>query len=263
LLPYIAAIDSLQMTCQLSAYIGGYGIQSDVAEVKAVFRDSAAGVLSTLTIGPVDTAATELVLQQVASVVPSLARSVDIVITMTRNDGSYCNAYVDNVSLILEPSVKSLCAGDGSAGACPCGNTGDPGHGCAQSFGILGGGLLTVSGTPSVGSDSVCLHASSLVNGTAGLFFQGSLPVNGGSGRAFGDGLRCVGGSITRLGVRFASGGTMNFGPCVGGDPQVSSVEPTAAGQTRYYQLWYRDSGVYCTSDTFNLTNAVSIAWRL
>jgi hypothetical protein len=30
----------------------------------------------------------------------------------------------------------------------------------------------------------------------------------------------------------------------------------------RAYQLWYRDAASFCTASTFNLTNAVEIAWE-
>ncbi len=32
-------------------------------------------------------------------------------------------------------------------------------------------------------------------------------------------------------------------------------------GHARLYQVWYRNSASFCTSETFNLTNAVYVSW--
>jgi hypothetical protein len=81
-------------------------------------------------------------------------------------------------------------------------------------------------------------------------------------GAAFGDGLRCAGGSVQRLGIRLASGGSASFGAAVPGDPLVSvqgSIPPT--GATLYYQCWYRNAAVFCTAFTFNLSNGLVVTW--
>ena len=64
------------------------------------------------------------------------------------------------------------CFGDGSGTACPCGNTGAPGHGCANSI-YAAGGLLTATGVASVSADTVVLSGSSMPSSTA-LYFQGT-----------------------------------------------------------------------------------------
>ena len=53
------------------------------------------------------------------------------------------------------------------------------------------------------------------------------------------------------------------------GKERVSLAPPPAAppgglvvaGDTRDYQAWYRDAVVFCTSSTYNLTNAVEVTW--
>jgi hypothetical protein len=46
------------------------------------------------------------------------------------------------------------------------------------------------------------------------------------------------------------------------GDPHVSVQGGIpAGGAVRHYQAWFRNAAVFCTSDTFNLTNAVRVAW--
>ncbi len=81
----------------------------------------------------------------------------------------------------------------------------------------------------------------------------------------FGDGVRCVAGSVTRLGIKT----TINSGLFGGaasypaaGDPSITvrGVVP-AAGAVRLYQVWFRNSAAYCTASTFNLTNGLRVTW--
>jgi hypothetical protein len=90
------------------------------------------------------------------------------------------------------------------------------------------------------------------------LFFQGS--ANSGNGIVLGDGLRCVGGTLKRLGVKTASAGTAVYPQA--GDPAISTRgQIPLAGAVRYYQVWYRNPANYCTPAAYNLTNGVSAAW--
>src|SRR5690606_34427 len=91
---------------------------------------------------------------------------------------------------------------------CPCGNVGAAGAGCANSIG--NGAALTASGSASLSSADLVLEAAGLVPGQPGLYFQGTTRVNSGLGIVFGDGLRCAGGAVTRLGIVLAdaSGGS-------------------------------------------------------
>lgn len=34
-----------------------------------------------------------------------------------------------------------------------------------------------------------------------------------------------------------------------------------AAGGTRYYQLWYRDTATFCSASPFNLSNGIRVVW--
>jgi hypothetical protein len=90
------------------------------------------------------------------------------------------------------------------------------------------------------------------------LFFQGDARLSGGAGNTFGDGLRCVGGSVRRLGVRFATGGTASLG---GGAPSVAQVGGVSSAGVRQYQAWYRNAAAFCSPSTFNLTNGVEVLW--
>jgi len=95
---------------------------------------------------------------------------------------------------------------------------------------------------------------------SSALYFQGTTQIGGGSGAAFGDGLRCAGGSIARLGTLTNFLGSSTYpGP---GDQPVSIRGSVAAGDVRTYQVWYRNAANYCTPSTFNLTNAYQAVWQ-
>ena len=159
------------------------------------------------------------------------------------------------------PSTPTtLCAGDGSAGTtpCPCGNSGATGNGCASSVNPSGARLAAI-GQARLAAPSLQLYGSGMPNAPV-LYFQGTAALSGGAGVAFGDGLRCAGGTVVRLRTRQNSGG---------GSIVPATNEPTLAvlgsipanGGTRLYQAWYRNSAAYCTSAAFNLTNAVAATW--
>ncbi len=150
------------------------------------------------------------------------------------------------------------CAGDGTATACACANFGAAGHGCANSVDPAGA-VLGSMGAARVSSDSLVLLASGMPN-SAALYFQGTAPQNAGLGTVFGDGLRCAGGAVLRLGVQTnAAGASQHPGPA---DPPISIQGALpASGGTRYYQCWYRNAAAYCTPSTFNLTNGLEVVW--
>ena len=149
----------------------------------------------------------------------------------------------------------SFCSGDGSGTACPCGNSAGAGEGCANDTGS--GALLSASGSNSLSADDLVLSASQLTPGP-GLFFQGNNAINGSNGNAFGDGLRCAGGSVRRLEVQFAN--TANSFTTTT-TISISTAGAVSAGQTKRYQYWYRDSGTSPCSSLFNLTNGYEITW--
>jgi len=76
----------------------------------------------------------------------------------------------------------------------------------------------------------------------------------------FGDGLRCVGGSVVRIGTKQNSGGASQYPEP--GDPLLSTVIILpSTGASLFYQVWYRNAAAYCTASTFNLTNGVHAIW--
>jgi hypothetical protein len=149
--------------------------------------------------------------------------------------------------------------GDGSGAACPCGNTGALGRGCANSVDPAGARLSAI-GTPSVSADTLTLLGIGMPNSSA-LYFQGNSQQGGGLGVAFGDGLRCAGGTVVRLGTKTNFAGASSYP--TGGDLSVSVRGGVAAGDTRTHQVWYRNAAAFCTASTFNLTNGVQVLWGI
>jgi len=157
-----------------------------------------------------------------------------------------------------EASVTPYCFGDGTGTACPCANNGTAGNGCASSVNANGANL-SASGTASISNDSLLLVGDGMPNSSA-LYFQGTTQTNGGAGSVFGDGKRCAAGSIIRLGTKLNSAGQSTYPEIL--DPVISIRGAITGGpQTRTYQVWYRNAAAFCTADTFNLTNALSVVW--
>jgi len=162
---------------------------------------------------------------------------------------------------ILIPSQPGspFCSGDGTSTACPCANNGLANRGCANSV-DANGGQLVASGLASLSGDTVVLTGSGMPNSSA-LYIQGTTAQSGGSGLAFGDGLRCAGGSVIRLGTKANSAGGSQY-PALG-DPTVSVRGLVTTPGLRVYQVWYRNAAAFCTAETFNLTNGWQITWSL
>jgi hypothetical protein len=150
-------------------------------------------------------------------------------------------------------SVEYYCGS--AAVACPCGNSGLTGRGCGNSANPMGA-LLSVQGVASVSNDSLVFNAMGMPASASCLFFEGTTQI----GAPFGDGFKCVGGGIIRLGLKISSGGAASFPEA--GDPSITlKGQVPAAGAIRYYQAWYRDPAGFCTNATFNVSNALKVTW--
>ncbi len=163
----------------------------------------------------------------------------------------------DDLSFTPGTTPALYCFGDGSGTACPCANAGLNGNGCASSVNPSGANLSSM-GAASIGTDTFVLHSTGMPNSSA-LYFQGTSRTAGGAGSVFGDGLRCAGGSIVRIGSKLNSGGSSSYP--VGADTPISVKGANSAGNVRDYQVWYRNSAAFCTPSTFNLTNGLEITW--
>ncbi len=163
---------------------------------------------------------------------------------------------VDGFQIVrMGAAFTPYCFGDGTGAACPCGNTGAAGNGCASSVNANGGNLVA-SGNPSVTADTVVLTGSGMPNSSC-LYFQGTTQIS----VSFGDGLRCVGGTVIRLGTKNNVAGASQYPAPGDASVSVRGLVPPAGG-TRTYQAWYRNAATFCTASTFNLTNGVEIPWQ-
>jgi hypothetical protein len=153
--------------------------------------------------------------------------------------------------------LRGTCLGDGTGTACPCGNVGSAGRGCATSFGP--GALLSGSGTASVASDSLVLTVDGVSNSVVS-FFQGTQAAVAGAGVTFGDGLRCATGNVMRLAAKQAGANVALYPEA--GDVQVSLRGGIPAfGGTRIYQVWFRNSASFCTPATYNWSGGLAVPW--
>jgi len=150
-------------------------------------------------------------------------------------------------------SVTTYCYGDASGPGCPCANNGLTGRGCANSVNGFGAQLVG-AGVPSVSADTFALQGSGMPNGSV-LYFQGTTGLQ----VVFGDGQRCAGGTVIRLGPKTNVAGASQYP--VGLDVPISVKGLVAPGDTRRYQAWYRDSAVFCSPSLFNLSNGVAAIW--
>lgn len=157
--------------------------------------------------------------------------------------------------------ARTLCYGDGSGAACPCGNASPVGAntGCVNSLGL--GGKLDIAGDARITADTLVLQGSGMPNSSA-LYFQGTTVSGGGLGVPFGDGLRCAAGTVIRLRTLTNTSNSSSYPQS--GDPSVSVKGLVTAPGSRVYQVWYRNADpVFCTPSTFNLTNGGLVTWGL
>ncbi len=151
-----------------------------------------------------------------------------------------------------------FCFGDGSGTPCPCANNGAAGNGCASSVNPAGGNLAG-TGHAQLSNDTLALVGTGMPNSSC-LYFQGTTQLVGGLGATFGDGLRCAGGQVVRLGSKTNAAGASQYP--VGADLPISQKGMVTSAGSRTYQCWYRNAAAFCTPSTFNLTNGLDVAWQ-
>lgn len=155
----------------------------------------------------------------------------------------------DNVRVVASTG-STYCFGDGSGATCPCGNLGAAGEGCLNSSGS--GALLDATGSASVSNDTLSFSSTQLPANKSSLLFTGVLELP--ATQILGDGLLCTGGLLTRLGVVNSSAtGEANWG---GG---LIGTYGWNAGETRYFQVWYRDTATSPCAQAFNTSNGYAI----
>ncbi len=154
-----------------------------------------------------------------------------------------------------------FCFGDGTGTACPCANNSVVGDnvGCLSSIGL--GGKIRATGCSSLSNDTLVLLGTQMPPTAQCLYFQGAAQQSAGAGATFGDGKRCAGGQIFRLGTKANVAGASQYP--VGADLPVSIRGVVTLPGIRTYQAWYRNAAAFCTASTFNLSNGLEIIWEL
>lgn len=167
------------------------------------------------------------------------------------------------------PGFTSLCEpGVDGVRDCPCANPpGGPGRGCDNSA-VTGGAALQASGGTFLSSDSLVFETSGQRSSGLGILMQGNGVIP--DGVIYGQGVRCLGGTIMRrLFLAQAFGGSIRVPDFSLGQSTISSrsaakgdvIEP---GTSRAYLVYYRDPvvpGGCPVSSTFNATQTGRIRW--
>ena len=112
--------------------------------------------------------------------------------------------------------------------------------------------FLSAAGSVSVAANSLAFEATPLPANTFGLVYYGPNSVQ----IPFGDGFRCVGGSLSRLAVSnsgpngvLSTGVDLTMPPTAGGQ--------VMAGSTWFYQAWFRD--LSAGGAGFNLSDSLRV----
>lgn len=157
------------------------------------------------------------------------------------------------IHILTPDTITPYCFGDGQGTPCPCSNDSLVGlkQGCVNSGGE--GVSLNSWGTASVAADDLVIAVEGLIPNNPALLFGGVNAINGGNGNPFGDGLRCAGGQLKRLGV----GVPDVFGHETWG-PGISALGGWSGGSLLRFQVWYRDPLGPCSS-SFNTTSGLEV----
>jgi hypothetical protein len=139
----------------------------------------------------------------------------------------------------------------------PCGvyGNGVSYHGCRSATNAFGGALTVASGDAEL--DDVVVLAYDVRAGALVIVLQG--PQKVATGLPFGDGVRCIGGSLKRLYTGQAAGGTFSAPDAGEASIRTRSAalgDPIPSPAVRYYQVWYLDGPGH-----FNITSGLQINW--
>ena len=114
------------------------------------------------------------------------------------------------------------------------------------------GAEMSATGTLSIATNNLALHAGPVPN-QPGLFFYGPTQLQ----QPFGNGFLCITGNLVRLDVVFASANQMSFAIDY---PNLPSLGQVTAGDTRFFQAWYRDPAA--GGAFFNLSDGLELTFE-
>lgn len=172
---------------------------------------------------------------------------------------------------------EAFCFGDGSGTPCPCANSVPLGEtrGCRNARGVgaklevalenlSGGPVPSGENAPSVSNDRLVFSLNDAELGGFALLVSGDnrLPQTGcfGCGITAFDGLRCVGGSLRRLGTRAVNAsGFAEWGGSWMPQPRIVAQGGYVAGQEAHFQAFYRVEDQLTCQTGLNTSNAIRL----
>ncbi len=188
------------------------------------------------------------------NLVPDDTNGIADVFVHDRNSASFTS--------VCDPGVAGVLG-------CPCSNPASAlGRGCDNSSGT-GGASLSSSGIAHLSTDSLVFTTTDERETALSVLMQGNAMVAGGV--IYGQGVRCLGGSIIRrLFTKRAVDGSITAPELDRGDPTVSARSAEKGdvlqpGDSRYYLVYYRDPvllGGCPASSTFNATQTGRVDWN-
>jgi hypothetical protein len=115
------------------------------------------------------------------------------------------------------------------------------------------GASCSATGSTSIGMADLVLHSAGLPQGQFGVYFYGPNQVS----VPFGNGTRCVGGTLVRL-APINSGSLGSVSQPID-NSQLPALGQLSVGATRNFQFWYRDPAG--GGSAFNLSSALSVTF--
>ncbi len=168
-----------------------------------------------------------------------------------QNDSSSSSSGAAYVFALDSAPAARFCFGD-DALTCPCANPGPRGGGCASSRGV--GAWLSASGSNVVANDDLSVSVSIARSHQPGVLVQGSTSTS----VPFKDGVLCMGNPTDRLEVL-----QLDADGVAVSTTSIAAAGNVAPGDTRYYQVWYRDPGGVSPCGTgSNFTNGLVVDWQ-
>ena len=168
----------------------------------------------------------------------------------------------------LNGPLNTFChPGQSGVISCPCANPPIAfGRGCDNSA-ATGGASLYWSGNASLGNDTLVFATSFERPHALSILMQGTVQVA--SGMVYGQGIRCVGGTLRRLFFETSDNNGAISAPGIGETVTISQRsaqrgDPLSPGDVRYYMVYYRDPivlGACPPFATFNDSVAAQMNW--
>ncbi len=158
--------------------------------------------------------------------------------------------------------------GDPGINLCPCSNPpAGADRGCDNKT-PTGGASISASGLNSLANPTLFFTTAG-ENPTVGSVLIQGTAFN--PGINFGHGVRCAAGAVKRLYIKIAVAGSITA-PVLPTDADIPTRsaalgDTIVAGQSRYYQVYYRDTtvllpGCPAPANQFNVTNAAQVLWQ-